>query len=109
MAFSSFCKQMLQEACKDSGHLHFRSGSHWRMSSTGGLLQHLQADIHPYVACLDHATSNSTHRSQQKEPCGTGHSSTGGAYAGVRVKEAVVLQSLWSHRIGLLRRTTLHH
>ena len=103
MAFSSF-KQMLQEAMQDSGHLISTVAAIGGCLATGrsslalaGILgagKTSEHDIHLYMACLDHATSGSTHRNQQREPCRTGHSSTGGAYACARVKEAVVLQSL---------------
>ena len=53
----------------------------------------LEHDIHPYVACLDHATSGSAHCRQQREPCRTGHSSTGGTHACARVKEVVSCRS----------------
>ena len=72
MAFSSFCKQMLQEAMQDLGHLISAVAAIGGCLATGrsslalaGLWcrQNHEHDIHPYAACLDH-TSGSTHRSQ---------------------------------------------
>ena len=91
MAFSSFCKQMLQEAMQDSGHLISTVAAIGGCLATGrsslalaGKIrcrQNHEHDIHTHVAGLDHTTSGSTHRSQQREPCWTGHSSSGGAHA----------------------------
>ena len=65
MAFSSFCKQMLQEAMQDSGHLISTVTAIGGCLATGrsslalaGIFwcrQNHEHDIHPYVACLDHA------------------------------------------------------